>query len=166
MSTKMHNYRVNKEQWWAFATTCRRYYREHYPIAEVLRELVDRSDDSARMDTFKRVQRVVEAFTGSNDWTVSLQVFDEGNTYLVRPLEQGWFFANELARWSSDFVVTPVSYDNRSDVPPADEANKVVAQWCDARIEAKEYLLFTVLDREDFISIAIENLVQGGRNSE
>lgn len=153
MSTKMHNYRVAKEQWWPFAKACRAYYMEHHPIAKLLREI------SEAGGTYKKKIDTVNTIVAA-EWTVDLQIFDEGDTYLIRPLENGYFFMNNFDQdqWA-EFALERVSYDNRTDVPPEDEKNAAVADWVDEKILGGEYLIFTVLNRDNFVSICFDELV-------
>lgn len=141
MSTKMHNARVPKDRWLEFAADVRRVYLAEHPFVKLFRsERLDYGSYRKAMDSLDR-----------NESFVELQLFDEGDTWLVRPLEQGWFFMNHVYEgvWKK-FGVKAVSYDNRSDVPKKDRKNKKVAAWCDARIEAREYLLYPVLDRTTY----------------
>lgn len=154
MSTKMHNYRIPKDRWWDFATACRRYYLDNHPITMAALRVI--ADEASAKDTalgrYKAVQQFAD--TIATDWTVDLQVFDEGDTYIIRPLEYGHFFMNHHDNFA-EFGLEPVFYDNRADVPPEEEKNKAVADWVDGKIEAREYLIYTVLDCEDFTAIGM-----------
>jgi hypothetical protein len=160
MSTKMHNFRIPKSQWWGFATACREYYMGNYPIMEVLNELVIRKGASA----YKQISDIVDILAKNDTgYTVDLQLFDEGDTYLIRPLEQGWFFSNNCADFAAGFNLAQVTYDNRSDVPPEDEKNRAVAEWVDKQIDARQYFIYSVLHRDDFMTIAINTLIAGDK---
>lgn len=138
MSTKMHVARVPKDRWLEFAADVRRVYLAEHPFVKFF--VADRLDG----DTYRKAMDSLDR----NESFVELQLFDEGDTWLVRPLEQGWFFMNHVwdGVWKK-YKVKAVSYDDRSDVPKKDRKNKKVADWMNERIEAREYLLYPVLDR-------------------
>lgn len=154
MSTKMYNYRLPKADWWVFAKACREYYLVNHPVMEILKA------SGEGLASYNKITEAVDCFV---EYPVNLQLFDEGDTYLVRPLEIGYFFMNHYDKFAPD--LTPVTYDNRTDVPPEDEKNKIVAEWVDAKIHNGEYLTFTVMDRDDFISIALDRLMSVLRNT-
>ena len=87
-------------------------------------------------------------------------MFDEGDTYLIRPLERGYFFLNTHDRWIQEFGLEPVFYDDRSDVPPEQEKNRAVSLWCDDKIAKGEYLLYQVVT-EDGLSSTIMDALTG-----
>jgi hypothetical protein len=166
MSTKMHNFRIPKDQWWDFAAACRSFYMENYPMLNVLNEIVARQGASA----YRKISDIVDIMTrGDTGYTVDLQLFDEGDTwgdtYLIRPLEQGWFFSNNCDDFAAGFNLTQVNYDNRSDVPPEDEKNEAVAKWVDKQIDDKQYFIYNILHRDDFMTIAIDALIKGTKAS-
>lgn len=154
MSTKMHNYRIAKDQWWPFAKACRQFYITEHPIAQALNRT--RSFEADGYKAYKAMTKTVDAII-STEWTVELQVFDEGETYLLRPLEHGYFFMNHVDQWEP-FGVERVTYDSRTDVPPEDEKNEAVADWVDDKILSGEFFVFNVLARDDFMSICIDQL--------
>lgn len=158
MSTKMYNYRIAKERWWPFAKACREHYAAEHPIPQVLRKF---GEDGGGGRTYKKMMDAIESLV-DKDWTVDLQLFDEGDTYIIRPLERGYFFMNQFDQWA-EFDLERVYYDNRSDVPPEDEKNEAVAKWVDAKIFDNEYLTFTVLNRDDFRSICFDTLLSKNR---
>ena len=118
MSIKMYNYRIRKDAWWSFAAAVREFYLAEYPVFKVLAE-VSEGDGI----TYSKFVEAVDVF---RDWTVELQLFDEGDHWLIRPLEQGYFFMNGHEQWVDEFGLETVWYDDRSDVPPEDEKNRPV----------------------------------------
>lgn len=148
MSTKMYNYRLPKEQWWPFAKACREFYLAEHPMCRVLRSL----QPAGWRTMLNTVDTIVY-----DEWTADLQLFDEGDTYIIRPLERGYFFMNNADRWS-EFGIERVYYDDRADVPTEDEKNEAVARWVDEKIISGEFLTFTVLNRHVFESICINQV--------
>jgi hypothetical protein len=154
----MYNYRVRKDQWWDFARACREVYLNNHPLMQLLKSAADRGDDA--MSSFKKLSKTVDALERA-EMIVDIQIFDEGDTYILRPLERGYFFMNNVHEWSG--FLDEVTYDDRADVPPEEEKNKVVAQWCDEKISSREYLMFNVLSRDDFMNVAVGVLLPAPR---
>lgn len=151
MSTKMYNYRLSKEQWWPFAKACRECYHSEHPMAQVLHTLAERGASWRTM--LNAVDSIID-----DEWTVDLQLFDEGDAYIIRPLERGCFFMNNADQWL-EFGIERVYYDTRSDVPPEDEKNRAVAEWVDEKINSGEFLVFSVLNRHSLESICIDKVI-------
>lgn len=157
----MYNYRVSKDKWWEFARTVRQFYVETHPLMELLRAIsAEKTDD--KMSVFKRMTDAVDTLVDAQ-WTADIQMFDEGDTYMLRPLENGYFFMNNADKWGS--FIEKVTYDNRGDVPPEEEKNRAVAEWCDHKIEAHEYLIYNVMSRDDFMRTAIDALLEGATHA-
>lgn len=153
MSTKMYNYRLPKEQWWPFARACRAFYLAEHPISKLLAQSA--LEPGAN---YGSLRRLVNTLVDSG-WTVDLQLFDDGDTWLIRPLEHGYFFLNNASGWSWQFGLERVYYDNRADVPAEDEKNASVAEWVDKKILLGEYLTYTVLDHDTFMSICVDQML-------
>lgn len=146
----MYNVRVPKDRWLEFAADVRRVYLAEHPMPSAFRRFMDGKPYREAMDS-----------VSENNHFVELQLFDEGDTWLVRPLEVGWFFMNHAWEgvWKK-FKVKAVCYDDRADVPKKDRKNKKVARWVDERIEAREYLVYPVLDRATYADIYMTDLNQ------
>lgn len=151
MSTKMYNYRVAKDRWWEFANACREFYMAKHPYGKAIRAAA--ANEGAKYSDLMKIVKAVAAA----DETVELQVFDEGETYLFRPLEVGWFFMNNCQMWET-YGVEAVFYDTRSDVPPEDEKNKAVAEWVDEKILAHEYFMYGLLVHATLEDVCLEAL--------
>lgn len=147
----MYNYRIPKDQWWSFCKAVRDYYLAHHPVMQIVRSI--KAKDGVGLYT--TVSRVADAL---GDWTVDLQLFDEGDTYLIRPLEHGYFFLNKREKFSDGFDLADVFYNNSTDVPPEEEKNKKVSQWSDKKIRAREYLMYPLLNKDDFMDYAFAEI--------
>ena len=143
----MYNFRVPKERWWEVAASVRRYYMQNHPIAQALTKMVGDKVENPKF--FEAVDKLTP------EWLVDLQLFDEGDTWLIRPLERSYFFMNNADRWG----VERVTYDDRTDVPPEEEKTKAVAVWVDEQIDAHRYFVFSVLTREDFLDLWFDRVV-------
>lgn len=147
MSTKLYAHRIAKDRWWMFAAGVRAIYLSEHPVIKMVDALADAQTYAEFVDC---VDALVE-----DDWTVDLQLFDEGETWLIRALERGWFFNNNSDRWREGFGVEEVCYDTRSEVPPEDEKNAATADWVDRQIEMHAYVTFQVLTRADLLDVGI-----------
>lgn len=155
MSTRMYSYRITKERWWELADDVRRSYLEKHPICEVL-ESIAREVDPLIESPYVKMVKIADTF--DRDWEVELQLFDEGETLLIRPLESGYFFMNNSDRWIELFGLEKVYYNDSVDVPPEDEKNKFIAEWVDKRIDEGLYTVFKVITRHDLHAKAIDTL--------
>lgn len=107
MSIKMHAARVSKDQFWEFAAEVRRVYLAEHLMVELFRGMV------ARGVKYSECMKSLS----ENDNYMELQLFDEGDAWLIRPLEVGWFFINKLDEGAWDrWNVEAVTYDNRCDI--------------------------------------------------
>ena len=157
MSTRMYNYRIGKERWWEFANKCRAYYMSSHPLATLV-DSVSKKTPNEILDVMDKMS----TFIRDTELTCDLQLFDEGDTYIVRPLENGYFFMNNHTRWT-EFGLEPVFYDDRSDVPAEQEKNREVSLWCDERIHASEYLVFPLFSEDMLISRMLDALIPTSR---
>lgn len=124
-----------------------RYEADHPVVGEIGTMAIASRRQADRSWAWARVRELIaRGEHGQQDWLPELQLFrEEGGTWLVRPLEIGHFFTRIAEEMSED--LEPVVYDDRTDVPAADEANAAVARRVDARILGGNYLLHRLLDR-------------------
>lgn len=152
MSARLNTARVSKRRWKKFSADVRRVYlEESWPVR-------DFRDEIARGAKYSEAMKILNP----HEHYVELQLFDEGRTWLVRPLEVGWFFMNHVweGAWDS-FGVVPVCYNDSSEPPLEDLPNKAVGEWLDERVRAREYLLYPVLDRFTYSMIYSEGRLKG-----
>ena len=142
MSTVMYAYRVPNGQLWPFLDALRAFYVEHNMAYTVMGEIARRAD---RETAFTNARQ----WAGHTDLHVAVQLFQDGATWLLRVLENGYFFLNHWEQFAA--YVTPVFYDDRSDVSPAEEANAPIAERLDAQIAGKRYLLAVIVDRDELL---------------
>ena len=160
MSRVMYSYRLPKEHWWDFARDCRQVYEGEHPVVALLINAARGARMLPPEDKSAKLIALLDAVRKMQEWMVDLQLFDEGDTYLIRPLERGYFFLNTHDRWIQEFGLEPVFYDDRSDVPPEQEKNRAVSLWCDDKIAKGEYLLYQVVT-EDGLSSTIMDALTG-----
>ena len=142
MSTVMYAYRVPNKQLWLFLDAMRAFYVEHNMAYTVMGEIARRADREA---AFAQARQ----WAGQVDLHVSVQLFQDGATWLLRVLENGYFFLNHWEQFAA--YVTPVFYDDRSDVSPAEEANAPIAERLDALIANRYYLLAPLIDKDELL---------------
>lgn len=157
MSRVMYSYRVPKDAWWGFANDCRQFYAEEHPFAGVVTRVSRHASTLPPEEKSAKLVSFLGAINQLGEWMVDLQLFDEGDTFIVRPLERGYFFRNHYARWES-FGLEPIFYDDRSDVPPDQEPNRAVSLWCDDKIARGEYLLYQVVTEDSLSSALLDAL--------
>lgn len=162
MSRVMYNYRIDKSRWWELSRAVKQAYLEKHPAPELIRTLTpnDGADTETSVSRIVRLTEVVDILVESN-MLVDLQLFDEGETYLIRPLEKGWFFLNNAQRWADEFGLEMVFYDDRSDVSPDDVRNREASVWTDKKIEDGEYLIFPVVTRDTLHQLGLDRLLFG-----
>lgn len=152
----MYNYRIPRSRWWEFASYCRGHYQLHHPVAQVLRKLTFAGDKLS--SAFAEATKAVDELVGQG-WTADLQLFDEGGSLLIRPLERGYFFMNNFEEHWKPFGMTEIFYDNRSDVPPSEELNKAIAAWVDQKILDGEYLTYSLISGDDLKNMCLDNFL-------
>lgn len=156
MSTVMYNFRVSKQNWWETIAAIRKYFLAHYPPINIIREAVEEKAKRSDGETTSAIYDVAEQM--GEKFELEFQVFDEGETWLLRPLR--WRFDHftifSYKNWGID--IKPVFYDNRSDVPEEEERNARVVEWCEEKIKTRQYFTVPVVDQDDFTDIVITNL--------
>lgn len=158
MSRVMYSYRLPKERWWEFAQSCREAYAASHPLSVIILRAAHSARDLPPAEKASKMVSILDIISKLGEWTIDLQLFDEGDTYLIRPLERGYFFLNNHVRWS-EFGLETVFYDDRSDVPAEQEGNRGVSLWCDERIARGEYLLHPVITEDSLSQVVFGVLV-------
>jgi len=148
----MYCYRIPKDLWWPLAAACRDYYHQNHPLVKAAKQLAEKG--SKYSEYIKLVDALVE------EGSVTLQIFDEGDTYLIRVLESGWFFLNNFEKWAVG--LQPVFFDNRSDVSPEEEKNRPVADWLDQQIREKRYFLHPIMDKDAYKDLYFDAYLPAG----
>lgn len=170
MSTRLYTFRVDKAIWWPTLESIRAVYLAEYPMAAAIRSAAEaaaekaaRAEDptDARISAMREVDVIARGYTKDPEqgYSVDFQVFDEGDTWLVRPLEHGYFLLGSHERWPE---LIPVFYNNSTDVPPEQKANRQVADWVDEQILAHRYFVVPVLTRSEYRDIGWSALTGWG----
>jgi hypothetical protein len=137
----MYAYRVPTTQLWPFLDAVRAYYIEHNLAYTVMGEIARRADDAALAHA--------RQWANHTELHVTLQLFQDGETWLLRVLERGYFFLNHWRQVAA--YLTPVFYDDRSDVPSDAEANAAIAERLDEQIAGRRYLLAPLIDTAELL---------------
>ena len=141
MSTVMYVYRVPAPQLWPLLDALRAYYVEHNMTYTVMTEIARRGQPDALAHARKWADHI--------ELHVTVQLFHDGDTWLLRILENGYFFLNhwqEFARF-----VQPVFFDDRTDIPANEEVNAAIAEWLDEQIAKRHYLLAPLIDTDELM---------------
>lgn len=148
----MYNYRIAADQWWPFARACRSMYLTEHPLAKMADSI------AAEKITVENFAQVIDGLK-KIDLFSDLQMFCDGDTLILRPLERGWFFYNTRERWHARFGLQDVFYDDRSDIPPDRLGNRVVFERCDEKIVSGEYLTFSLINETDVEKMVLDKLM-------
>jgi hypothetical protein len=138
MSTVMYVYRVPAPRLWSLLDALRAYYVEHNMAFTVMTEIACRTQPDALMHARQWADHTELHATG--------QLFQAGDTWLLRILENGYFFLNHWPAFTG--FVQPVFYDDRTDVPVNEAANASIAEWLDEQIAKRHYLLAPLIDTD------------------
>ena len=155
----MYSYRIDKSRWWEFARACREFYAENHPVAAVVTAAARNAAAMHAEESAAALGRILDTIRKADDWMVDLQIFDEGNTYLVRPLERGYMFLNTHDRWAREFGLKAVFYDDRSDVPPEQVPNREVSLWCDDKIQSGEFFIHQIVTEDSLSKVVFDIIV-------
>jgi hypothetical protein len=147
MSTVMYCYRVKDTHLWACLDAIRADYHAHNMAFTVMANIAKRGDPT-------EAHAHARAWAANTDLHVSIQLFQDGDTWLLRVLEGGYFFLNHWEHFAA--YLMPVFYDDRTDVPEADLPNKAIAERMDALITARRYLLAVVVDADELMNYFFE----------
>lgn len=155
MSIRFYAYRIRKDCWWDFARACHEFYLSYCPLMVLVKAATEGKTVEEQIENFSKIQETLN----KADLATELQLFDVGEHYIVRPLENGWFFKNQDAEWIREFGLERVFYDDRSDVPTEEEPNREIALRCDDLIERGEYLMFSVISNDDALKWCLNQML-------
>ncbi len=143
MSTVMHCYRINKTNWWNFFDKMRDHYIENSITIKLARAY---QKEESNRDFWK--------FCRDSENHVSVQLFDFDDDWIFRVLESGYYFANKHRELFPG--LEEVSYDDRTDIPPENEANEAIADRIDVLMKQKRYFVAYIIDFDLLFSIPFD----------
>lgn len=157
MSTVMYCWRVKKKDFWPTMHTLKQDALKNHGAmvvaAELRRKLLSQQIDTvsrAQVEYDEDMQRVFQA---DNTGLLAMQIFDEGRTWLVRPLYCGFSLEEQIQRLKLPF--REVWYDGR--VGEGSPGGETKADWLDDRIASGEYLVHIILGvREPFNAVVFD----------
>lgn len=149
MSTVMRVWRIRKSDLWNTLDMIRGHYESHHPVPleiAVLASVISPSTSPEMAQQLRRdaLRLARTGETGQEDWHPEIQIFSEGESCLLRPLEIGTWFGRQVD--DQEWPFEEIHYDNRTDVPAEEEGNKAVAEWLDTQISAGRYVTHMLLD--------------------
>lgn len=152
MSTVMYSYRVRKDAWWDTHAKMRDYFLNESKIILALRDL------SASLKSDVSATKILGAVQELDDlFGIELQLFDEGATYLLRPLVTAILrdvLIAEHERWGLE----PVFFDSRTDIPSEEEKNYAIAEWMIEETRKFRYFTVPVLTKGDLMNVLFYKL--------
>lgn len=137
MSTVLYAYKVHKSDFWNVFDDIREYYKSNYIILGALKA----AKNEGYFDTMKMLKSFFAEET-INRQDTRLQLFDFEDCWIFRVLEPGYYFMNN----SHEFNIELIQYDNRTDVPPEDKPNELIADQIDMMIDSGHYFLVPLID--------------------
>lgn len=145
LSTVMYCYRIPKSKLWEFVEQMREFYLHNSGKARYARILWASSEEP---DGYK----IFQEYIANRENHIELQLFDFGNDWIFRVLEQGYLFMNSLEQFS----VESVFYDDRTEVPEECEVNKEFVDQIDELVSCQRYFLVNVVDERMLDSVSEE----------
>ena len=140
MSTVMYVYRVSDAELWPAIDQIKTWYEASHLVCQLTAKLA--VIHPTPPEDYRRWRELAK----DPEWHVNLQLFREADgNWLFRVLENSFMFLNGWEKIGA--LITPIFYDDRSDMPEAWEANEVIADWCDAQIQAEHYLTAAIVDQ-------------------
>jgi hypothetical protein len=155
----MYCHRVAGEDLWDVLMRARETMLQRHPLYLELRKKFQ-VEPGKIAEAMQLLDELTDEYRG---FTMEIQLFPDGDNWLLRGLEHGWQLRNWLSEQPS---CANVIYDNRTDVSPEEEANAEVARWMDEQIMGGQFLVFNVLSRNDFEQVIFKQLYQPKRSDE
>lgn len=143
MSTVLHCYKVSKKHFWPVVDEVRGLYKSNHTSYRLVESMSAKctAEPGAYWDAMKRLK-------GDDELTTCLQLFDPNKPYwLFRVLSADYYFMNTI-QVSLAPLVTPVFFDDRTDIPKDHRCNKHTANWIDNQITARRYMLVPIVDTD------------------
>jgi hypothetical protein len=134
----MYCYRVDKAKLWEVVDQVRAWYEKESAVYYLLGKY---REDRTSQESWKKAHELAR----NQQNHVELQLFDEGESWLFRVLEQGYSFMNHYEKM--EWGVHPVFYDDRSDMPEEWETNYETTEWLDDLISKGHYFMVSIVDQ-------------------
>jgi len=146
MSTVMHCFRIPKKQADNFINVTREFFLSQ----DLLNMIVCNVAHEWHTEEKNYLEAIKMLTEGDMDETVDAQFFDRGSYWIVRVLSNGYLFLNNWTKVAEQVEgMTPVFYDNRSEVPKAQRKNKKIARWIDEQITAERFYMRSIISRNN-----------------
>lgn len=146
MSTVCYAYKIKTTEFWPFTKKIREFY-ENTGIVKHVKEQLKIARENRDSKALTELWSTFNFLGDSSHIKAQLQVFMGEDDIYFRVLETGYYFINNHTEFPE---LTPVFYDDRSDVSEEDRALLPVVEWIDERIDAREYFLYPVMDSDIF----------------
>lgn len=149
MSTVMYAYRIPKDRWWEIAAEIRKLYlSEKHPIGAILAKC--RETRAAQdYDTMEKAERLLHNFLRLRDHHAALQVFEHGDEYIVRAIENSYFFMNNYRAIDG---IAECFYDDRADMTAEMRALEPLVDEIDKLMNAHRYFMWPIFNENSVFS--------------
>ena len=159
MSTVMYCWRIKKGDFWKAVHDLRQDALENHPAMDIcaeIRERLLRQDPHFKTyDASEEYDKNVrEWFQADETGLLALQIFDEGRTWLIRPLYCGMNFDESIRRINAPF--REVFYDSR--VGEGTRGAEEKADWVDAQVTGGKYFIHTILGAQEPFQSVVYNI--------
>lgn len=150
MSTVMYAYKVSQKDLWETLKNIRNFYQENHAAFLLVKKLNEaaKPKETIGEQYFAAVDRI------SKQFTVTFQMFLIDNEWYFRVLSSDYFFMNNHTK----FNVTPVWYDNRTDIPEECKDNEKYADIMETMIYNKQYFLCPIVDKDILETFSVEDM--------
>lgn len=158
MSTVMYCWRIKKKDFWETVHRMKQDALHHHgamTLAAGLRRKLMANQINVSQAQTEYDEEMWNMFNADHDGLLALQVFDEGRTWLFRPLYHGFGFRDQIERL--ELPIKEVYYDGRS----GDRSHYTTyekASWLDEKIMAGEYLIHIILGKQEPFRAVIHDI--------
>lgn len=133
MSVRFEAWRVLKNDWWRVADKIRQMYLKHHPLLHIARQALHERD----LDTYQAMIRMFEPHI------CQFVLFDEGDTYLFKVVEQTHFFRQQ----AHQLVGESLYYNGVTG--EGDHDLIALSDWADTQLQQHHYLMWTPITWTD-----------------
>lgn len=159
MSIVMYCWRIKKGDFWPTTRKLRQDAFDNHSAMHVASEIRQRLlKREPGFNTFKAQaewdQVMKEIYQADETGLLALQIFDEGRTFLIRPIYFNMNFREAVKRL--ELPLKGVWYDGR--VGEGSRGGEAKADWLDDKISSGEYFIYVVLGTQEPFKAIIYNI--------
>lgn len=144
----MYCWRIKKKDFWPAMRELKQEGLHNHPVMDVvanMRRQIRSTLTTALKAQVQYEEDILRMFQADECGLLALQVFDEGRTWLVRPLYYGHNFGNVVEKLKLPFTV--VYYDGR--VGQGSRGGEDKADWVDEKVGSGQYFVHIILGSKE-----------------